>query len=63
MFLSPSPLLPQLLNVIFYLLSSEYIGENTGPSAILSIIHIVTIGTMLNLDNDNNGHGLKKRSV
>ena len=30
-----------------------------GPSPILSIIHTVTIGTMLNFTGGNNGHGLK----
>ena len=30
-----------------------------GPSPNLSVIHTVTIGTMLNLNGGNNGHGLK----
>ena len=30
-----------------------------GPSPILSVIHTVTIGTMLNFKGTNNGHGLK----
>ena len=30
-----------------------------GPSPILSIIHTFTIGTMLNFNGGNNGHGLK----
>ena len=29
------------------------------PSPILSIIHTVTIGTMLNFNGCNNGHGVK----
>ena len=29
------------------------------PSSILSIIHTVTIGTMLNFNGGNKGHGLK----
>ena len=34
-------------------------GEKMSPSPILSVIHRVTIGTMLNFNGDNNGHGLK----
>ena len=34
-----------------------------GPSPVLSIIHIITIGTMLNFNGGNNGHGLKKHYV
>ena len=30
------------------------------PSPILSVIHTVTIGTMLNNNGGNNGYGLKK---
>ena len=33
--------------------------EKMGPSAILSVIHTVTIATMLNFNGGNNGHGLK----
>ena len=33
------------------------------PSPILSIIHTVTIGTNLNFNGGNNGHGLKKLHV
>ena len=29
-----------------------------GLSSFLSITHTVTIGTMLNVDDGNNGHGL-----
>ena len=29
-----------------------------GPSSILSVIHTITFGTMLNLNGGNNGHGL-----
>ena len=47
-FLSQCPLLLLLLNV-FFLLSSP----------ILSIIQTITIGTMLNFNGCNNGHGLK----
>ena len=39
-----------------------YYQNNRGemsPSPILSIIHTVTIGTMLNYNGGNNGHGLK----
>ena len=36
-------------------------GEKMGPSPILSIIHTVTIGTMLN--NSSNVHGLKTLHV
>ena len=32
-----------------------------GPLPILSIIHTVSIGTMLNFNGGNKGHGLKKR--
>ena len=31
-----------------------------GPSSILSVIHTITIGTMLNLNGGNNGRGLIK---
>ena len=34
-----------------------------GPSPILSVIHAVTIGTMLNLNSGKNGHGLKMLRV
>ena len=30
-----------------------------GPSSILSVIHIITIETMLNNNHGNNCHGLK----
>ena len=30
-----------------------------GSSVILSIIHTITIGTILNFNGGNNGHGLK----
>ena len=30
-----------------------------GPSPILSVSNTVTIGTMLNFDGGNNGHGYK----
>ena len=30
-----------------------------GPSPILSVVHTVTVGTMLNLNGGNNGHMLK----
>ena len=30
-----------------------------GLSSIVSIIHMVTIATMLNFNDGNNGHGLK----
>ena len=33
------------------------------PSATLSVIHIVTIGTTLDLNSGNNGHELKKARV
>ena len=33
--------------------------EEMGPSTILSVIHIISIGTMLNFNGNNNGHGLK----
>ena len=33
------------------------------PSTILSIIHTVAIGTMLNFNGGNNAHGLKKSYV
>ena len=29
------------------------------PSPVLSVIHTVTFGTMLNFKDGNNGHGLK----
>ena len=29
-----------------------------GPSCILPIIHTVTIGTVLNFNGGNNGHGI-----
>ena len=29
-----------------------------GPSSILSVIHNITVGTMLNLNGGNNGRGL-----
>ena len=32
-----------------------------GPSPILSTIHTITFGTILNFNNGNNGHELKKR--
>ena len=35
------------------------IAEKMCPSAILSIIHTVTIGIMLNFNGGNNGHKLK----
>ena len=34
-------------------------GEKMGLSPILSIIHTITTGTMLNFNCDNNRHGLK----
>ena len=34
-----------------------------GPLLILSIIHTVAIGTMLNNNGGNNGHRLKKHYV
>ena len=30
-----------------------------GPSPILSIIQTITIGTVVNFNGGNNGHGLK----
>ena len=30
-----------------------------GPSPILSVIHVITFGTMLNFNGGNNEHGLK----
>ena len=33
------------------------------PSLILSFIPVVTIGTMLKFNGDNNGHGLKTLRV
>ena len=41
----------------FYCLQRN--GEKIGLSPIRCIIHTVTIGTMLNYNGDNNGHGLK----
>ena len=35
------------------------IMESMGLSSILSIIHTITIGTMLNFNSGNNGHGQK----
>ena len=35
--------------------------QKLGPSPIMSVIHIVTTGTMLNYNGGNKGHGLKKR--
>ena len=34
-------------------------AEEMGLSSIVSIIHMVTIATMLNFNDGNNGHGLK----
>ena len=34
-----------------------------GLWSILSVIHIISIGTMLNFNGGNNGHGLKKLRV
>ena len=48
-----------LLNVYFYY--HQYNGEKIGPSAILSVIHTITIGTMLNFSDDINGH--KRKNV
>ena len=33
--------------------------EKMGPSPILSVTYAVTIGTMLNFDGGNKGHGIK----
>ena len=33
--------------------------DRMGPSHILSLIHTVAIGTMLNNNDGNNGHGLE----
>ena len=37
--------------------------KKMGLSPILSVIHTVTVGTMLNFKSGNNRHGLKKRYV
>ena len=34
--------------------------DRMGPSPILFVIHVVTIGTMLNNNGGNDGHALKK---
>ena len=34
-------------------------GEKMGPLPVLSIIHTITIGTMLNFNGGNNGHWLE----
>ena len=51
-FLSPHPLLPRLLNVFFYCHQNN--GEKMGRSPILSIIHSVTIGTLLSFNGGKN---------
>ena len=51
-------LLPPLLNVFSY--CNQNNGEKMGLSPILSVIHTVTIETMLNVNSGNNGHGLKR---
>ena len=38
-------------------------GEKMGLSLILSVIHTITIGTMLNFNGGNPGHGLKTLRV
>ena len=35
------------------------IADRKGPSLLQSVIHTVTIGTTLNFNGSNNGHGLK----
>ena len=35
------------------------ITDRMYPSPILFIIHTMTLGTMLNFNGDNNGHGLE----
>ena len=56
-FSSPYPLLSALLNT-FFLLSLEKRGK-MGRSAVLTIIHTITIGTMPNVNGGNYGHGQK----
>ena len=34
-----------------------------GLSPIVFIIYIVTIGTLLNFKDDNNGHGIQKKTL
>ena len=38
-------------------------GEKMGPLAILPFIHTATVGTMLNFNGGNDGHGLKTLRV
>ena len=45
-FFSPSPLLPSVLNMFFYRHQNN--RERMSLSAILTVIHTTTIGTMLN---------------
>ena len=42
-----------------YFYCHQSIGEKIGPSPILSVIHTVTIGTMLNFNGGNNEDRLK----
>ena len=37
----------------------QNIGERIGLSPILSVIHVIIIGIMLNANGGNNGHGLR----
>ena len=39
------------------------IMDRVGPSPILDVIQTITIGTMLNVYGDNNGHCLKTLRV
>ena len=54
----PSPLLSLLLNVFFFYCHQNN-GEKKGASPIRFIVHAITIGTMLNVKDGGNKHGLE----
>ena len=60
-FSSPCPLLPQLLNMFFYCHQNN--GEKMGLSPILSVIHTITISTMLNLTGVITNTGYKRLRI
>ena len=52
---------PWLFSIV--LMVMVWITDRIGPSSILSIIHTVTIGTMLNNKGDKNGHVMCKQTL
>ena len=60
-FFSLCPLLPQLLNMFFYCHQNN--GEKMGLSPILSVIHTITISTMLNLTGVITNTGYKRLRI